>query len=65
MVRVAYPWESARDADCDSDIGDNARDENGIVVIFVVNEYESNAENEPCKSRSRATRVNAAKMLEG
>lgn len=36
MVRVTDPRERASDADSDSEVGDDAHDEDGVVVILTI-----------------------------
>lgn len=47
MMRIPDPWEGTRDTDGDGQVGDDARDEDGIVDILVVDEDEDDAEDEP------------------
>ena len=47
VVRIAYPGECAEDADGDGEVGDNAHNQDRIVVVLVVDEYERHAEYEP------------------
>ena len=64
MVRITHPRKGAEDADSDGEVGDNAHDQDCIVVVLVVDEDERDAENEPDKARCCASRVNAAQMLQ-
>ena len=43
VVRIAYPGECAEDADGNGEVGDNAHDENGVVVHLMMTEniYEA------------------------
>ena len=64
VVRIANPGESARDTDSDSDVGDDAGYEHGVVVVLVVDEDENHSEYEPRKARCRTSRVDAAQVLQ-
>ena len=64
VVRITDPRERAENADRDSKVGNDAHDQNCIVVVLVVDEDERDAENEPDKARCCASRMNAAQMLQ-
>lgn len=64
VMGVSDPRECAEDGDSHRKICRDAGDEDCIVRILMINEYQNDAENEPCKSGCSATTVNATKMLE-
>ena len=64
VVCVPDPGERTQNADCDEEVGDHAHYQDSVVVVFVVDEDERDAENEPDKARCCASRVNAAQMLQ-
>ena len=64
VVCVPYPRECAEDTDGDGEVGDNAHDQDSVVVVLMVNEDESYTEDKPDETRRCAARVDAAKMLE-
>ena len=47
MVRIPDPRESAEYADRDCDVRDNTHDQNGVVIVLVVDENECHAEYQP------------------
>lgn len=64
VVCVAHPRERRGDGNCDSDVGDDTRDEDRVVRVLVVDEDEHDAEDEPREARRCAAAVNASEMLE-
>ncbi len=50
VVRIANPREGAEDADRDSEVGDHAHNQHGIVIVLVVNEDKDDTEDEPDKA---------------
>ncbi len=59
VVHIADPWERAPDTDEDGDVGDNTRNEHGVMVVLVVDEDKHNSENEPCGAGRCATGMDA------
>ena len=47
VVRIADPGEGTKDADSAKYVCDDAHDEDGIVVVLVVNENEYETEDKP------------------
>ena len=47
VVRIAHPGERAEDTDSDGKVRNDAHDQDCIVVVLVVDEYERHAEYEP------------------
>ena len=63
-MRITDPGERACDADRHRDVRQHAHNEDRVVVILVVDENEGHPEYEPHKAGGRATRVDAAQMLQ-
>lgn len=64
VVGIADPRESAQGADYNRNVGNDAHDENRVVVDIEVAEIIHDFEQQPKHSGERAAAVNAAKMLE-
>ena len=47
VVRIAHTGEGAKDADGHGEVGDNAHDQDRVVVVLVVDEDERDTEDEP------------------
>ena len=65
VVRITNPRERAEDADSDSEVGDDAHDQDCIVVVLVVDEDERYPEYQPDEAGGCAAGVNAAEVLQG
>ena len=55
MMRIPYPRKAADDADCHCERSHHAHREDGIIVVFVVDEDQRKAEYEPGKAGDRAS----------
>ena len=47
VVRIAHPGEGAKDTDGHGEVGDNAHDQDRVVIVLVVDEDERYSEDEP------------------
>ena len=64
VVCIAYPWEGTQDRYYDEQVRRYSSNQDCIVSVLVVDEYQDNTENKPGAARNCTTRVNAAQVLQ-
>lgn len=63
-MSVSDPRKGWSDRNTDNNVCDYARDQDRVMVVAVVYEYDSHSKYQPKKTRSSTTRVYAPQMLE-
>ena len=51
MVCIAHPRERTHNTDGNGEVGHDAHNEYGIMIVLVVDEYESHSKDEPSEAR--------------